>query len=33
MKKSLECSTKPRPVSTGPPFNTFMVSAFSGSLI
>ena len=33
MKKSLECSTKPRPVSTGPPFSTFMVSAVSGSLI
>ena len=33
MKKSLECSTKPRPVSTGPPFSTCMVSAFSGSLI
>src|SRR5256885_1764042 len=31
MKKSLECSTKPRPVSTGPPFSTFMVSAGSGS--
>jgi len=27
MKKSLECSTKPRPVSTGPPFSTFIVSA------
>ena len=24
MKKSLECSTKPRPVSTGPPFSTFI---------
>src|SRR6266851_2391507 len=29
----IQCSTKPRPVSTGPPFSTFMDSAFSGSLI
>jgi hypothetical protein len=28
-----ECSTKPRPVSTGPPFSTFMLSALSGSLM
>ncbi len=33
MKKSLECRTKPRPVSTGPPFITFIASAVSGSLI
>ena len=26
MKKSAECSTKPRPVSTGPPLSTFTVA-------
>ena len=31
MKKSAECSTKPRPVSTGPPLSTFTVPARGGS--
>ena len=30
MKKSAECSTKPRPVSTGPPFSTLTSSAAAG---
>ena len=33
MKKSAECSTKPRPVSTGPPLSTFTVPALDGSWI
>src|ERR1035441_7019347 len=31
MKKSAECSTKPRPVSTGPPLSTLTSSARTGS--
>ena len=32
MKKSAECSTKPRPVSTGPPLSTFTVPALRRQL-
>ena len=32
MKKSAECSTKPRPVSTGPPLSTFTVSGLRRQL-
>ena len=31
MKKSAECSTKPRPVSTGPPLSTLTSSALVGN--